>query len=82
VPATREPIHGRDKVLRLLSGLGRLYAGVETQQVHLASGEGLVSRLADAVIGVTGVEISHGRITELNLVVNPAKLQRIQAPPQ
>jgi RNA polymerase sigma-70 factor (ECF subfamily) len=81
VPAARAPIHGRDKVLRLVSGLGRLYTGLETQPVHLASGEGLVSRLAGVVIGVIGVEISDGRITELNLVVNPAKLPRIQAPP-
>ena len=61
-------------MLTLLSGLARRYAGVRLTPVMLAGGDGFVLRLDDAVIGVVGVEITDGRIAELNLVVNPAKL--------
>lgn len=76
VPAARVPVHGPQRVTTLLSGLGRRYAGVQAQPVTLASGDGFVLVLDAKVIGVIGIEIAGGRITELNLVVNPAKLQR------
>ena len=62
--------------MTLLSGLARRYAGVALRPVRLASGDGFVLELAATVIGVVGVEIADGRVTELNLVVNPAKLLR------
>ena len=75
VPAARVPVHGRQRVTTLLSGLARRYAGVQARRVRLASGDGLVLELNATVIGVIGIEIAGGRITELNLVVNPAKLK-------
>ncbi|MEV0731124.1 hypothetical protein [Polymorphospora sp. NPDC050346] len=39
-----------------------------------AGGHGFVLELDGAVCGVIGVEVADGRIAELNLVVNPAKL--------
>ncbi|TMR22574.1 sigma-70 family RNA polymerase sigma factor [Nonomuraea turkmeniaca] len=76
VRAARFPVHGPQQVVALLSGLGRRYAGVRSVPVALASGEGIVLVLDGDVIGVAGVEIDAGRITELNLVVNPKKLRR------
>jgi RNA polymerase sigma-70 factor (ECF subfamily) len=62
--------------MTLLSGLGRRYAGVQARPVRLAGGDGFVLELCATVIGVVGIEIAGGRVTELNLVVDPAKLPR------
>jgi RNA polymerase sigma-70 factor (ECF subfamily) len=76
VHAARVPVHGRERVVTLLNGLARRYAGADLRPVRLAGGDGVVMRLNAKVIGVLGIEITGGRVTELNLVVNPAKLQR------
>jgi RNA polymerase sigma-70 factor (ECF subfamily) len=80
VPAARHPVSGTERVLTLLSGLMRRYAGVRLKPVSLASGHGYVLELDDAVLGVVGVEITDGRIAELNLMVNPAKLAAVVSP--
>jgi RNA polymerase sigma-70 factor (ECF subfamily) len=77
VPAARIPVYGPQRVSTLLSGLARLYAGVQLRPVRLASGDGFVLDLNGTVIGVVGFELAGDRITELNLVVNPTKLARI-----
>jgi RNA polymerase sigma-70 factor (ECF subfamily) len=76
VPAARLPVHGPQRVTTLLTGLGRRYTGVHARPVPLASGHGFVLELDATAIGVVGMEIAGGRITELNLVVDPAKLPR------
>ncbi|WP_328473025.1 RNA polymerase sigma factor SigJ [Actinoplanes sp. NBC_00393] len=75
VPAARKPVYGPQRVLTLLTGLARRYTGVRLTPVTLAGGGGFVLEQAGAVLGVVGVETGGGRITELNLVVNPAKFQ-------
>lgn len=60
-------------MLTLLSGLARRYAGVRPKPVALAGGAGFVLERHGAVLGVIGFETAHGRITELNLMVDPAK---------
>ncbi|BCJ69645.1 RNA polymerase sigma factor SigJ [Polymorphospora rubra] len=75
VPAARKPVYGHERVLTLLSWLARRYAGVGLKPVPLAGGPGFVLELDGAVCGVIGVEVADGRIAELNLVVNPAKLR-------
>ncbi|MET7421087.1 RNA polymerase sigma factor SigJ [Dactylosporangium sp. NPDC005555] len=75
VTAARVPVHGPDRVLTLLSGLGRRYAGVHARPLRLASGEGFALELDGTLLGVLGVELDAGRITELNLVVSPTKLR-------
>lgn len=82
VPAARVPVFGPQQVTTLLSGLGRRYAGVQTHPVALASGPGFVLDLRGTVIGVVSLEIVDGRITELNLTVNPSKLSRFAVPSQ
>jgi RNA polymerase sigma-70 factor (ECF subfamily) len=76
VPAARVPVHGPQRVMTLLTGLGRRYTGVHARPVRLAGGHGFALELEATVIGVVGVEIADGRITELNLVVDPTKLPR------
>jgi RNA polymerase sigma-70 factor (ECF subfamily) len=76
VPAARGVVHGSQRVLALLSGLRGRYAGVLLQPVRLAGGDGFLLMRDGKVIGVVHAEIANGRITELNLVVNPVKLQR------
>ncbi|GAA3221276.1 RNA polymerase sigma factor SigJ [Dactylosporangium siamense] len=77
VLAARVPVLGPERVLTLLSGLGRRYAGVLARPVRLAGGDGFTLELGGTLIGVIGIEIAGGRITELNLVVNPAKLRTV-----
>jgi RNA polymerase sigma-70 factor, ECF subfamily len=74
VPSARKPVYGRERVLALLSGLGGLYPDVDTRAVGLASGHGFVLRQDGTVIAVMAVDITGGRVTGLDLVVNPAKL--------
>jgi RNA polymerase sigma-70 factor, ECF subfamily len=74
VPTARKPVHGRERVLTLLSGLARLYANVDVQSVELASGVGFVVERDATVIAVMAMDITDGRVTGLDLVVNPAKL--------
>lgn len=74
VPTARKPVHGPERVLTLLSGLARRYAGVRLEPVSLAAGDGFVLERDGAVLGVVGIETAGGRIAELNLVVNPAKV--------
>jgi RNA polymerase sigma-70 factor (ECF subfamily) len=76
VPAARVDVRGRDRVPALLSGLVRRYTGAEIRPVRLAGGAGFLLTLDARVIGVIGLEMSGGRITELDLVVNPAKLPK------
>jgi RNA polymerase sigma-70 factor, ECF subfamily len=76
VPAARVPVHGPERVMTLLTGLGRRYSGVQARPVRLAGGPGFVLQLDATVIGVVGMEIAGGRITELNLMVDPARLPK------
>ncbi|MEV7967730.1 sigma factor-like helix-turn-helix DNA-binding protein [Sphaerisporangium sp. NPDC088356] len=76
VSAARVLVHGPERGAALLGGLVRRYAGVEVRPVRLGGGGGYVLSLDTKVTGVVGIEMAGGRITEMNLVVNPAKLQR------
>jgi RNA polymerase sigma-70 factor (ECF subfamily) len=77
VPAPPEPVRGAARVAALLIGLGRLYPGVELRVVSVAGAPGLVSIGGDTLVGVTSVEVVTGRLAEINVVVNPAKLRTV-----
>ncbi|MDG6108665.1 RNA polymerase sigma factor SigJ [Dactylosporangium aurantiacum] len=77
VLAARRPVHGPQQVLTLLSGLGRRYAGARARPVRLAGGPGYVLELGGTVLGVLAVDLAGGLITDLYLVVDPAKLRRL-----
>jgi RNA polymerase sigma-70 factor (ECF subfamily) len=74
------PLHGREKVLRFLLGLGR-YAERHALHVELTevNGQpGLVARDADgALLSVAAIEISGGAVTAFHSVVNPEKLRHL-----
>jgi RNA polymerase sigma-70 factor (ECF subfamily) len=79
VPAARKVVVGAEPVLALLAGLGRVYAGARAEPIELASGPGFLLTREGAPIGVLAVELSDGRVVELNLMVNPAKFARLAA---
>jgi RNA polymerase sigma-70 factor (ECF subfamily) len=77
VPAPPEPVRGAERVAALLIGLGRLYAGIELRTVSVAGAPGLLSIAGDTLVSVTSVEVVAGRLTEINFLLNPAKLRTV-----
>jgi RNA polymerase sigma-70 factor (ECF subfamily) len=75
VPAPPEPVRGAARVAALLIGLGRLYAGIELRMVSVAGAPGVLSIAGDTLVSVTSVEVVAGRLSEINFVLNPAKLR-------
>jgi RNA polymerase sigma-70 factor (ECF subfamily) len=77
VPAPPEPVRGAARVAALLIGLSRLYPGVDLRVVSVAGVPGILLLGGDTLVGVTSVEVQAGRLTEINYVVNPAKLRTV-----
>jgi RNA polymerase sigma factor (sigma-70 family) len=73
----REPVVGAESVARMATGRGRRFAGL-AQTATVNGAPGVVVTAGDRVIGVCGVTVSGGRIAELDLVTDPAKLRRVQ----
>jgi RNA polymerase sigma-70 factor (ECF subfamily) len=72
----REPVVGAERVARMASGRGRRFA--QRAEVATVNGApGVIVRAGERVIGVCGVTVSGGRIAELDLVTDPAKLRRV-----
>jgi RNA polymerase sigma factor (sigma-70 family) len=74
------PLHGRDKVLRFLLGLGR-YArrhDIRVEPAEVNGQPGLVAREpGGALVSVAAIEISGGVVTAFHSVVNPEKLRHL-----
>jgi RNA polymerase sigma-70 factor, ECF subfamily len=77
VPAPPEPVRGAARVAAVLVGLGRLYPGVELRVVWVAGAPGVLLLAGELLVGVTSVEVVAGRVAEVNVVVNPAKLRTV-----
>ncbi|MZE79742.1 RNA polymerase sigma factor SigJ [Streptomyces xinghaiensis] len=80
VSAARRPVHGRDKVARVVEGLLRRWApDTVTAEVREVNGApGLV--LSDPGSGQSAVAaftVHRGLITEIDIVVNPDKLRHL-----
>ena len=78
--AARRPVVGADNVARFLVGLSRKSAGieVEVQKRTVNGAPGLVlASPATGVFGVVGLAVDAGRITAVDLVVNPEKLTHL-----
>ncbi|MDP9365301.1 MAG: RNA polymerase sigma-70 factor [Chloroflexota bacterium] len=78
--AARRPVHGADKVARLLIGLTQkapadLVSTVET----INGGPGIVSRVAGRAVAVVTFAADEA-IREIQFVVNPAKLRGVDPP--
>jgi RNA polymerase sigma factor (sigma-70 family) len=75
--AAREPVVGADNVARMAARRGRRFAALaRTATVNGAAG--VIVKAGERVIAVCGVTVSDGRIAELDLVTDPAKLRRVQ----
>ena len=75
---TRPPVTGAQQVAAFLQSGARPFAPYGRQAVVNGGPGALVVRDSE-VIGVVGFTISGGRVTEIDIVADPAKLQRIQA---
>jgi RNA polymerase sigma-70 factor (ECF subfamily) len=78
IPAARRPVRGAESVAKLLGhGLVRLYTGTEVFLTEVNGSPGVLMYRDGAVLGVASVVVAGGRITEIDLVVNPEKLRRV-----
>ncbi len=80
VHAFRNPIVGRERVLRLYEGLGRKLGLQSVEHYHEAWIDGLPGFIGperDNVLQTTALAIENGRITEIFITRNPDKLRNI-----
>ena len=79
ISAARRPVVGAENVSRFLLGIARKGASpdvrVELRTVN--GGPGLVLESPQGVFGVLGLAVADGRITAVDLVVNPEKLTHL-----
>ncbi|MEV5320811.1 RNA polymerase sigma-70 factor [Streptomyces sp. NPDC052687] len=75
VSAARRPVHGRDKVCRLvLGGAERFAAGLEYTAIEVNGGVGLAAWAGGRLAAVVSFELRGESITQVRVVVNPDKL--------
>ncbi len=75
VSAARCPLYGREKALRLLRGLMRLYySHVRFSVAEINGTPGVLIWLDDSLVGVTVFEIRDNQIYEIYDMLNPDKL--------
>jgi RNA polymerase sigma-70 factor (ECF subfamily) len=78
VPAATEPLRGRARVARLLVGSVITRPGVSLRFVEVNGAPGALCLDAqEQLIGVVALDIAGDRITGINSVVNPDKLQHL-----
>ena len=78
--APRRPVHGRDKVARLLASFAPRAPEGTTFAVELFNGApGIVARVAGSTITTMAVTVADGKVQSLQLVANPHKLAFMEA---
>jgi RNA polymerase sigma-70 factor (ECF subfamily) len=78
--AVRQPVHGRDRVARLLHGIifKRMHLGLRLQSVHVNGQPGaMVLDPDDRLIYVFGLDIADDEVRAVRSVINPDKLQHL-----
>jgi RNA polymerase sigma-70 factor (ECF subfamily) len=78
VPAARSPIHGAERVARLLARASRAQTPV-TSRVWLNGSPAALIEIGGQ-IAVVSLVIEDGRLTRIYAVANPAKLTRLEEP--
>ncbi|WP_253772310.1 RNA polymerase sigma factor SigJ [Goodfellowiella coeruleoviolacea] len=79
VRAARNAVLGADKVARFLAGVQHK-TGFQLQPVLVNGWSGLLMRRRDSsVFGAIAVTVAEGRITAVDMVLNPDKLARVRA---
>jgi RNA polymerase sigma-70 factor (ECF subfamily) len=71
----RRPVSGSDQVARLLLGVAAKHAAIPYLR-RVNGAPGLVFEAGGVVVGVMGFSVAGSRITEIDFVVNPQKLER------
>jgi len=74
VSAARNAVHGVDHVARFMLGVLSKQPELRFTEVQTADGLGYRMSLGDHVYGVATFEVDAGRVTDIRLMVNPAKL--------
>lgn len=81
--APRRPIHGRDKVARLLASFApRVPKGTTFAVEYFNGAPGIVARLDSVTITTMSMSVAEGKIQSLQLVANPQKLVFMETHPE
>jgi RNA polymerase sigma-70 factor (ECF subfamily) len=81
--APRRPVHGREKVARLLASFApRVPKGTTFAVEHFNGAPGLVARLDGVTITTMAMSVSDGKVQSLQLVANPQKLVFMETHPE
>jgi RNA polymerase sigma-70 factor (ECF subfamily) len=81
IAAIREPVHGAERVAKLLAGFARLGPG-RGEIVEVNGSPGLVIEGEVGGRSVMAFTVDGGRITAIDVVRNPDKLQRVPPLPE
>ncbi|MEU6411440.1 RNA polymerase sigma factor SigJ [Microbispora sp. NPDC046933] len=76
VRAGRRPVRGAAKVARLLFGIRR-FGGFELAPVVVNGRPGLLRYHGERLTSVLGLTVADGRVTAVDMVLNPEKLARV-----
>jgi RNA polymerase sigma-70 factor (ECF subfamily) len=74
VRAASRPVEGRERVARVLLTGRTWYADLAGRMVTVNGGTGALVTSGGEVLGVAGITVAGGLITEIDIVVNPEKL--------
>ena len=74
VSAARNVVSGADNVARFLLGIAAKRPDMSMEEQQFGDGLGFVFREGDDVVSVMNLHVERGAITQLWIVLNPAKL--------
>jgi RNA polymerase sigma-70 factor (ECF subfamily) len=78
VGVPRRPVAGAERVGKVLRNGFRRYLGAAAQLVSVNGGAGMAITMDGRVIAMVALAVADGRVTEIDAVFNPDKLERLQ----
>ncbi|MBG0827237.1 RNA polymerase sigma factor SigJ [Planomonospora sp. ID67723] len=79
VSSARRPVLGADKVARFMLGVAERFGAADDLRHSTVNGwPGLLRFRRGELVGVLGLTVAGGRITEIDVVMNPEKLRRLK----
>jgi RNA polymerase sigma-70 factor (ECF subfamily) len=79
VATARHPVEGADRIARLMLGIVRLAKHVDRIEVAPVNGlPGVLGYAGETLVSVMSFAVADGRVTEIDVLVNPEKLARVQ----
>ena len=79
VVTARKPVAGADRVTKVLRNGLRQYGAANVRMVTVNGGTGLLAALDGQIVALFAVSVAGGRITEIDAMFNPDRLERLQA---